>query len=63
MVHAHRKLRSTCKLCPLPEGNKHNDDTDRFHGRKSFVKTHCTTKYSRTAGVTAEYCRRKWKKD
>jgi hypothetical protein len=62
VVSPHKKLRSSCKLCPLPEGLKHNDDTDRHHGKGSFVRHHCTTVYSRTQGATADYCRRKWKK-
>jgi hypothetical protein len=62
VVSAHKKLRSSCQTCTLPEGLRHNDDTDRFHHKGSFVRTHCTTVYSRTYGVTADYCRRKWKK-
>jgi len=47
MVHPHRKLRSSCQSCTLPEGRKHNSDTERFHGVGSFCRTHSTTQIGR----------------
>lgn len=46
----HKKIRDTCRICILPEGHKHNSDTDRFHGKGSFCATHATTAIGR------QYC-------